>query len=72
MDSVAPIKNIRVNASSKLWLDSEIISAIQKRDKLYSRYKKSGSETDKDISKASKKFLQKMLHRKKSSYFQEN
>ena len=35
-------------ANSKPWFDAEIISAIQKRGKLYSGYKNSGLETDKD------------------------
>ena len=34
--------------NSKPWSDIEIISAIQKRDKLLSQYKISGLETDKD------------------------
>ena len=35
-------------ANSKPWFDAEIFSAIQKRGKLYSGYKNSGLETDKD------------------------
>ena len=41
IDSVAPIKKVRMKANSKLWSNIEIISVIQKRDKLYSRYKNS-------------------------------
>ena len=48
IDSVAQIKKVRVKANSEPWFDSEIISAIQKRVKLYSRYKMSSSETDKE------------------------
>ena len=43
IDSVAPIKKVKVRANSKPQFDSEIISAIQ--EKLYSRYKMSGLET---------------------------
>ena len=35
IDSVAAIKKVRVKPNSKLWFYSEIISAIQKRVKLY-------------------------------------
>ena len=35
-ESGAPMKEVRVKANSKPWFDLEIISAIQKRDKLYS------------------------------------
>ena len=66
INSVAPIKKVRVNANSKPWFDSEIISAIQKRNKLYSSNKKSGLETGKDECNTLTIFLQKMLHRKKN------
>ena len=48
--------------------DSEMIEATQKRDRLYSRYKKAGLETAKDKFKTSQIFLPKMLYRNKSSY----
>ena len=46
--SVAPVKKVRAKANCKPLFDTEIFSAIQKRDKLYSRYKKSGLGTGKD------------------------
>ena len=69
IDSVAPIKKVRVKAN----LDSELTCAVQIRGaiSLDSRYKTSGWETDKDKCKISKIFLQKMLHRKESPYFEE-
>ena len=36
IDSDTASKNERVNAISKRWFESKIISVIQKRDKLYS------------------------------------
>ena len=36
-DSVAPVKNVRVKANSKPWFVSEIVTALQNRDQLYSR-----------------------------------
>ena len=57
--------------NSKPWFYSEIIYAIQKKDKVYLKYKNSGLETNKVKFKTSKIFLQKMLYRKKSSYFKE-
>ena len=64
IDSITPIKKVRMMANSKTWFKTEIISVIQKRDELYSRYKNSGLKTDKDTSNTSKIFFQKMLHRK--------
>ena len=65
-DSVATIEKVRVRANSKPSFNREIISKIQKRDKGYSRYRKSSLETDKDNFKTSKISLQMMLHRKHS------
>ena len=33
-------KRIRVKANSKSWFDNQIMSVIQKRDKLYTRFNK--------------------------------
>ena len=59
MDFVATIKKIRVKANCKPWFDSEIISAIQKRSKLYPRSKNSGLETDKNKLKPQKYFFKR-------------
>ena len=69
IDSVTPVKKVRVKANS----DSELICALQIRGtiSLDSKYKTSGWKTDTDKFKSSKIFLQKMLHRKTSCYFEE-
>ena len=51
----------RVQANSKAWFDSHIVSAIQRRDKLYKKFKHYGPETDKDNFKVAKVHLQKMI-----------
>ena len=48
-----------------------MVSAIQRRDKLYKNFKHSGLETDKDNYKVAKMHLQKMILKKKKSYFEE-
>ena len=45
---IAPSKKIRVKTNSKPWLDNQIVSATQKRDKLFKKFKYAGLETDKD------------------------
>ena len=67
---IAPSKKIRVKANSKPWFDNQIVSAIQRRDKLYKKFKHSGLETDKDNFKVAKMHLQKMILKKKKSYFE--
>ena len=51
-------------ANSNSSFNREIISEIQKRDKVYSKYKTSSLETDNVNLNTSKISLQKMLHRK--------
>ena len=68
---IAPAKKIRVKANSKLCFDNQIVSAIQRRDKLYKKLKHSGLETDKDNFKVAKTHLEKLILKKKKSYFEE-
>ena len=68
---MATSKKIRVKADSKSWFDNQIMPAIQRRDKLYKKFKHSGLETDKDNFKITKMQLQKMILKKKKSYFEE-
>ena len=68
---ITPGKNISVKANSKSWFDNQIVSAIQRWDKLYKMFKHSGLETDKDNFKVAKMQLQKMILMKKKSYFEE-
>ena len=70
-DLLCPSKKLRLKANSKRWIDSETISAISRRDKLYKKYKKSGLETDKDHFLSAKIALQKAISKKKKSFFQE-
>ena len=46
-----------MKANSKPWFDNQIMSAIQRRDKLYKNSKHSGLKTDKDSFKAAKAAL---------------
>ena len=68
---IAQAKWIRVKANSKPWFDNQIVSAIQRRDKLYKKFKHSVLETDKDNFKVSKVRLQEMILKKKKSCFDE-
>ena len=68
---ISPSKKIRVKANSKLWFGNQIVPAIQRRDKLYKKFKHSGLETDKDNFKVAKMLLQKMILKKKKSNFEE-
>ena len=69
---IAPSKKIREKTNSKPWFDNQILSAIQRRDKLYKKFKHSGLETDTDNFKVAKMHLQKMILKKNKSYFEED
>ena len=60
-----------MKANSKPGFDNQIVLAIQRRDKLYKKFKHSGPGTDKDDFKVAKMYLQKMILKKKKSYFEE-
>ena len=60
-----------MKANSKPWFDNRIVSAIQRRNQLYKKFKHSDLETDKDNFKVTKMHLQKMILKKKKSYFEE-
>ena len=68
---IAPAKMIRAKANSEPWFDNQTISIIQRRDKLYKNFKHSGLETNDDSFKAAKMHLQKIILKKKKSYFEE-
>ena len=67
---IALSKKIRVKTNSKPWFDNQIVPAIQRRDKLYKKFKHSGLGTDTDNFKVAKMHLQKMILKKKKSYFE--
>ena len=60
-----------MKANSKPWFDNHIVSAIQRRYKLYKKFRHSDLETDKDNLKVAKTHLQKMIMKEKKSYFEE-
>ena len=71
INSIAPSKKIRVKVNSEPWFDNQIVSAIQRRDKLYKKFKNSGLETDKNNFEVVKMHLQKTILKKKKSNFEE-
>ena len=70
-DLLCPSKKLRLKANSKPWIDSETISVIRRRDKLFKKYQKSGLEKDKDHFQSTKMAPQKATSKKKKSIFQE-
>ena len=63
IDLLFPSKKLK--ASSKHWIESETISAIRSRDKLFKKYKKPHLETDKD--KKNKSCFQEKIEKNPNS-----
>ena len=63
------MKNDKSKVNSKPRFDNQIMSA-QKRNNFCKKLKHSGLETDKDILKVIEMELQKMILKKKKSYFE--
>ena len=61
VDSVSPIRTLRVKSNIKPWFDIDVLIAIWNRDKHYKKFKQSGRETDKDNFKYARLSLKKLL-----------
>ena len=72
VDSVSPIRILRVKSNTKPWFDIDVLNAIRRNhDKHYKKFKQSGSDTDKNNFKHAKFSLKKIINRKKKLYFEE-
>ena len=58
-----------MKANANFWFNNQIMSAIQRRDKLCKKFKHSGLGTDKDYLKVTK--MQEMILKKNKFYFEE-
>ena len=47
VDSVSPIRTLRVKSNTKPWFDIDVSNAIRNYDKHYKKFKQSGKETEK-------------------------
>ena len=46
IDSISPVKQVRIKTNTKPWFDGIVLEAIHVRDKLRKKYKKSGLQID--------------------------
>ena len=69
IDSIAPLKQIRLKTNTKPWFDSEVLEKIRIRDKSRKKYKKSGLQIDFDLFKNAQKLAKKITKSKKCDYF---
>ena len=60
-----------METNSKPWFHNKTVSNTKRRDNLYKKFKDSSLDTDKYSFKVAKMHLQKMILKKKKSYFEE-
>ena len=68
---IASLKEIRIKNSSQEWFDEEIIEHINKRDKLFQKFKKSREASDELLYKRAKNRLKNMIKSKKKNYMRQ-
>jgi len=71
LDSIAPIKNIRVNQRSEPWFNDEILKGIKERDKALHDYKKSNDQSRWVEYKRSRNKVQCRIDKAKEDYFKD-
>ena len=71
IDKIAPLKEIRIKNNSQEWFDEEIIEHINKRDKLFQKFKKSREASDELLYKRAKNRLKNMIKSKKKNYMRQ-
>ena len=72
IDLLCPSEKLRLKANSKSGVDSETISAIRRRNKLFKKSKNFGLETYKDHFGSAKMALQKAKSKEKVIFFSRN
>ena len=72
IDSVAPIKEIRIKNSTQEWFDNEIAEAIKIREKYFKKFKKSNLQIDYNFYIEAKYNTQKLIKQKKKNFLIQN
>ena len=68
IDRITPMKEIRINNNSKDWFDEEILEEIEKRDKLFAKFKKSKQPSDNQNYKIALNKMQSMIEKKQKEF----
>ena len=68
IDSMAPMKEIRVKNNSKEWFDEEILEEIIQRDKLFAKFKKTRKISDNQNYKTARNKVQYLIKRKQKNF----
>ena len=69
VNSMAPLKQIRIKQRSSPWLNPEILDAIQAREEAVQRYKKTQDQADADIYRKCRNEAQRLIKVAKKEYY---
>ena len=70
IDSVAPIKNLRIKNNTQGWFDNEIADAIKIRDKNLKKFKNSNLHIDYDFYIEAKYNVKKLIKQRKKEFYE--
>ena len=70
IDSVAPIKELRIKNNTQGWFDNEIADAIKIRDKYFKKFKKSNLHIDYDFYIEAKYNVKKLIKQRKKEFYE--
>jgi hypothetical protein len=69
LDSIAPVKQIRIKQRSQPWMDSDILQAIAERDKAFHKYKHDKCQDNFETFKSLRNHVQQLVHKAKKEFF---
>ena len=69
IDNIAPVKQVRLKQRTEPWMDSDILQAINERDRAFHRYKVEKSDTNYDTFKCLRNKVQSLVHGAKKNYY---
>ena len=70
IDSVAPIKELRIKNNTQGWFDNEIADAIKITDKYFKKFKKSNLHIDHDFYIEAKYNVKKLIKQRKKEFYE--
>ena len=70
IDSVAPIKELRIKSNTQGWFDNEIADAIKIRDNYFKKFKKSNLHIDYDFYIEVKYNVKKLIKQRKKEFYE--
>jgi len=69
LDSIAPVKQIRIKQRTQTWMDSDILQAISERDKAFYKYKHDKCQDNFETFKSLRNHVQQLVYKAKKDFF---